>query len=161
MSETVTIRRAVRADADAIVSFQKRMAHETEARTLDDATVRAGVTHLFDVPTDGFYLVAVEADRLVASLMVTTEWSDWRNGLYWWIQSVYVIASHRRKGIYKRLYAEVKRLAEAEPSICGFRLYVEQDNAAARATYEALGMEPTPYQLYEETTRPGADEHAV
>lgn len=153
MNAGFTIRRATEEDADAIVAFQKRMAHETEHRTLDDDTVRAGVRHLFDAPADGFYLVALEGGRLVASLMVTTEWSDWRNGLYWWIQSVYVAESHRRRGIYRALYAEVQRLAQADPAICGFRLYVEQENEVARATYEALGMTETPYRLYEASTR--------
>ncbi len=147
----LTVRRAGAEDADAIIAFQKRMAHETEDRTLDDARVSAGVRHVLAHPDHGFYLVAVDDGELVASLMVTTEWSDWRNGLYWWIQSVYVVPSHRRRGIYRRLYAEVKALAQADPKICGYRLYVERDNEAARTTYEALGMAPTPYLLYEET----------
>jgi ribosomal protein S18 acetylase RimI-like enzyme len=85
----------------------------------------------------------------VASLLVTTEWSDWRNGVFWWIQSVYVQPEARRQGVFRALYAEVERRARVAGDVCGLRLYVAQDNAAARATYNALGMHETPYRMYE------------
>jgi ribosomal protein S18 acetylase RimI-like enzyme len=86
--------------------------------------------------------------------MVTNEWSDWRNGLFWWIQSVYVEADWRRRGVYRRMYDRIRELAQADPAICGFRLYVEKENAVAQRTYAGLGMEPTDYLMYEEL-RPG------
>jgi ribosomal protein S18 acetylase RimI-like enzyme len=82
--------------------------------------------------------------------MVTTEWSDWRNGMFWWIQSVYVRPEYRRQGLYRELYARVKELAEQEPAVCGFRLYVENENVNAQKTYKALGMSETGYKLFEE-----------
>jgi ribosomal protein S18 acetylase RimI-like enzyme len=83
--------------------------------------------------------------------MVTNEWSDWRNGLFWWIQSVYVKAPWRRQGVYRRLYEYIRAQALADPGICGFRLYVEKENAVAQATYDSLGMAATDYLIYEET----------
>ncbi len=100
-------------------------------------------------------MVAEHGGRVVGCLMVTNEWSDWRNGIFWWIQSVYVEAGWRRKGVYRRLYDYVRALALADPGVCGFRLYVEKENAVAQATYESLGMKATDYLVYEET-RPGA-----
>jgi ribosomal protein S18 acetylase RimI-like enzyme len=82
--------------------------------------------------------------------MITMEWSDWRNGLFWWIQSVFVVPEYRRRGIYRKLYAHVQELAAQEPNVCGFRLYVERDNTRAQQTYAALGMTETPYRLFEE-----------
>jgi GNAT superfamily N-acetyltransferase len=99
-------------------------------------------------------VVAVEEERIVGCLLVTHEWSDWRNGLFWWIQSVFIEAGWRRRGVYRRLYQHVKELAAADPTVCGFRLYVEKDNAVAQQTYAALGMAPTDYLIYEEL-RPG------
>ena len=86
--------------------------------------------------------------------MVTNEWSDWRNGLFWWIQSVYVEPAWRRRGVYRRLYHFIRPLAQADPGICGFRLYVEKDNVVAQKTYASLGMVQTDYLVYEEL-KPG------
>ena len=112
-----------------------------------------GVQHLLSTPTAGFYLVATQGDQPVGSLMITTEWSDWRNGTFWWIQSVYVPPEARRRGVYRALYEQVQALAATEPGVCGFRLYVERENAAARATYTSLGMSETSYRLYETDRR--------
>ena len=98
----------------------------------------------------GFYLVVEDQGDIAASLMVTTEWSDWRNGLFWWIQSVYVRPENRRQGLYRKLYKSVKALAESETNVCGFRLYVEYYNTNAQSTYRALGMEETVYKVFEE-----------
>jgi ribosomal protein S18 acetylase RimI-like enzyme len=95
-------------------------------------------------------LVAEEDNIIQASLMVTTEWSDWRNGLFWWIQSVYVQPEFRRMGLYSKLYQKVKSLADDESNVCGFRLYVEHENVTAQNTYHALGMEETDYKMFEE-----------
>jgi len=112
--------------------------------------ISAGVKTMIDNPQWGFYLVVELDNGIQASLMVTTEWSDWRNGMFWWIQSVYVRPEYRRQGLYRELYERVKELAEQEPSVCGFRLYVERDNATAQKTYMALGMSETEYRIYEE-----------
>ena len=105
---------------------------------------------LLNDPSLGFYVVAERAGEVVGSLMVTNEWSDWRNGLFWWIQSVYIVPAARRQGVYRALYDFVREMARADPGICGFRLYVEKDNTAAQRTYSSLGMAPTDYLVYEE-----------
>lgn len=150
MANDLTIRTATRDDADTIADFNAAMARETEGKPLDPATVRAGVAGLLDDPARGFYLVAERDGRVVGSLMITTEWSDWRNGTFWWVQSVYVRPDARRQGIYSALYTDVKRRARATETVCGIRLYVERSNTTARDAYEALGMTATSYRLYEE-----------
>jgi ribosomal protein S18 acetylase RimI-like enzyme len=147
----LTIRRATPADAEGIAAFNEAMARETEAKTLDPATIRAGVRTLLSRPDLGFYLVAGEGDSLVGQLMVTFEWSDWRSGLFWWIQSVYIRPEERRKGIYRRLHAHVREMAQKEGGVCGLRLYVEKENAIAHETYRRMGMRETDYRLFEET----------
>ncbi|MEO0408035.1 MAG: GNAT family N-acetyltransferase [Cyanobacteria bacterium P01_A01_bin.135] len=145
----VTIRRAEQRDAGAIARFNIAMALETEDKVLNSEVVAAGVNALLNTPALGFYLVAEIESQVVASLMITTEWSDWRNGIFWWVQSVYVEPAFRRQGIYRRMYEAVKELAKTE-NVCGFRLYVERDNHRAQATYGTLGMEETAYRLFEE-----------
>lgn len=151
---TFTIRRGEQEDWPALVDFNCRMAKETEDLTLDRETVTSGVRELLTDANMGFYVIAeaeTEDSREIAgSLMVTTEWSDWRNGVFWWVQSVYVRPEFRRQGIYRQLYEHVKQLAAAAKNVCGFRLYVEKENKAAQRTYEALGMEKTYYLMYEE-----------
>lgn len=153
-SEPVLVRRAEPADAGAIAAFNSAMALETEGRALLPERIGAGVRRLLADPSLGFYAVAEHEGRVIGCLMVTNEWSDWRNGLFWWIQSVYVVAPWRRRGVYRRLYAFVRELAAADPAICGFRLYVEKENEVAQRTYQALGMTTTDYLLYEEL-KPG------
>jgi len=147
------IRSAGPDDLDTIIGFQQAMAAETEDKALDEMVVAEGVRRLFEMPDAGFYLVAEVDDEVAASLMVTPEWSDWRNGWFWWVQSVYVAAPYRRQGVYRALYDAVKTRAADAPDVRGFRLYVERENQNARSTYEALGMFETAYRLYEE----GAD----
>ena len=144
------IRRAELADVPALVAFNSAMALETENKQLDNRILEAGVRTLLQRPELGFYLVAVCDGEPVGSLMVTSEWSDWRNGLFWWIQSVYIEPDHRRKGVYRQLYSRVKELAAQRGDICGFRLYVEKENWRAQQTYRTLGMSDAGYQLYEE-----------
>lgn len=150
MSDELNIRLAEQDDADALVSFNRDMAMETEGKALEEAVVSAGVRGLLANPALGFYVVAEVGAEVVGSLMVTMEWSDWRNGLFWWVQSVYVRPDHRRKGIYRRLYSFVKDRANEDSGVCGFRLYVEKENGVAQRTYESLGMEETCYKMYEE-----------
>ena len=149
-TESFQIRNAFPSDADSIIDFNQAMARETEDRTLEDRIIRAGVQRIFDEPNQGFYLVAENEEGIIGTLMVTREWSDWRNGQFWWIQSVYVEKRYRRKGVYRKMYRFVKKLASSQPDICGFRLYVEKDNLIAQQTYRSLNMEETPYLLFEE-----------
>ena len=154
-SAGLTVRKAIAADADAISRFNQAMALETEGKSLIAKRVDAGVRRLIGEPALGFYVVAADPrDGIVGCLLVTQEWSDWRNGLFWWIQSVFIEAGWRRQGVYRRLYQQVRDLAAVDPQVCGFRLYVEKDNAVAQQTYEALGMAPTGYLIYEQL-RPG------
>jgi GNAT superfamily N-acetyltransferase len=125
------------------------MAGETEARVLPPARVRKGVTALLRDSTKGAYYVAELRGRVVGQLMITYEWSDWRNGNFWWIQSVYVEKRFRRKGVFKALFQHAVSLAKADPTICGLRLYVDAHNDRAQKTYGALGMSATDYQVYE------------
>jgi ribosomal protein S18 acetylase RimI-like enzyme len=147
------IRLATPADADVLIEFNAAMALETEGKELLPDVIGAGVRSLLGNPAAGFYLLA-EQDSAVGSLMITKEWSDWRNGTFWWIQSVYVRPEFRRQGVYKNLYRHVQELASKDPAVCGFRLYVERENERAQATYSALGMKPTHYLVFEEL-KPG------
>jgi ribosomal protein S18 acetylase RimI-like enzyme len=153
----VNVRRADPRDAAALVEFNLAMARETESKELAPEVLSAGVRRFIERPHFGFYLVAEDGGRAVGSLMVTYEWSDWRDGLFWWIQSVYVLPTHRRRGVYRRLYEHVKQLAAAEPDVRGFRLYVEKENRAAQSTYERLGMSETHYLMYEELLGPAGE----
>jgi len=146
----MNIRRAKLEDAMALAEFNIKMALETEAIELIPEVIGAGVKTMINNPQMGFYLVAEDDSGIQAALMVTTEWSDWRNGLFWWIQSVYVNQSSRRQGLYRKLYQKVKELAEAESHVCGFRLYVEHHNTVAQETYQSLNMKKTIYRVFEE-----------
>ena len=147
------IRLATPADAGVLIEFNAAMALETEGKELLPDVIGAGVRSLLGNPAAGFYLLA-EQDSAVGSLMITKEWSDWRNGTFWWIQSVYVRPQFRRQGVYKNLYRHVQELASKDPAVCGFRLYVERENERAQATYSALGMKQTHYLVFEEL-KPG------
>jgi ribosomal protein S18 acetylase RimI-like enzyme len=149
MSAAVQIRRATFGDEQALANFNVAMAWETEHKRLDPVVVLSGVQSLLRSPDAGFYLVAQIDARVVACLMVTFEWSDWRDSQFWWIQSVYVDSDHRRQGVFRCLYKEVEGLARATPAVCGLRLYVEQSNEIAQRTYRQLGMAATPYRVFE------------
>ncbi|HEY9423145.1 MAG TPA: GNAT family N-acetyltransferase [Thermoanaerobaculia bacterium] len=136
-------------DAPAIVDFQLRMARETEGLELDLPTVTAGVEAVFNDPHKAAYYVAESGGRIVGGLMTTYEWSDWRNGMILWIQSVYVIPEERGRGIYRALYDHLKRRVEEDPDLKGIRLYVDKRNAAAQAVYQRLGMSREHYDTFE------------
>ncbi len=151
-----TLRLARETDVETLVEFNRAMARETEGLELPPETLTAGVRNLLGRLRYGFYVVAEHADgrgarEAAGTLMVTYEWSDWRDGLFWWIQSVYVRPEYRRRGVYRRLYEFVKQLAAREPNVRGFRLYVERENRTAQSTYERLGMKESHYLMYEET----------
>ena len=146
----LNIRRADERDVETLVEFNRAMARETEALELSAETLTAGVRSLLRRPEYGFYVVAESNGEAVGSLMITYEWSDWRDGLFWWIQSVYVRADFRRRGVYRRLYDFIRDLAAADTTVRGFRLYVEKTNEAAQHTYERLGMSESHYIMFEE-----------
>jgi GNAT superfamily N-acetyltransferase len=148
MSELV-YREAKPRDAAAIIEFQLAMARETEELDLDRAILTRGVEAVFADPTLGRYFVAEAEGEVVGSLMITYEWSDWRNGQVWWIQSVYVPAQHRRRGIYAGLYRHVRELIAPDPSIRGIRLYVDERNRPAQEVYARLGMNGEHYRVFE------------
>lgn len=146
---TITIRDATSDDAAIIADFNTRMAMETENRPLPPELIDAGVVAVLDDPTKGRYWVAEIDGQVVGQLLVTFEWSDWRNGVFWWIQSVYVHVDHRRAGVFSALYRHVESLARKAQDVCGLRLYVEQHNRRARDTYHALGMTAPGYLVME------------
>ena len=146
----VHVRLAHSGDAAEIVKFNQAMAMETEEKHLPTEILNAGVRRVFNDSGLGFYVVALSDETVVGSLMVTKEWSDWRDGLFWWIQSVYVLAEFRGRGVYRAMYQFIKEQAQHNPSVCGFRLYVEKNNRIAKRAYQALGMNETHYLLYEQ-----------
>lgn len=147
---SLRIRDAAAADVPVLVRWAQAMAFETEGKRLPDGDILPGVARGIAEPSLARYFVAEIAGKPVGTLMLTTEWSDWRNGLWWWIQSVYVAPEARRRGVYRALYAHVRALAEADPGVCGLRLYVERENLAAQRTYAALGMRDAHYLIYED-----------
>ncbi len=146
----LTIRLAVSDDADALVEFNQAMALETEGKHLDGDILRRGVGAVFGDESKGFYVVAEVEGRITGGLMVTYEWSDWRNAWFWWIQSVYILPDARGQKIYSKLYDFVKAKAADAGNVCGFRLYVETENSHAQRVYEKVGMDASHYLMYEE-----------
>lgn len=144
------IRLAKVEDAPAMVEFNQAMALETEGKRLDGDVLQKGVAAVFADSDKGFYVVAEDAGRIVGGLMVTFEWSDWRNAWFWWIQSVYILPDQRGTGLYRRLYDFVKSKAAENGNVCGFRLYVETENDNAKAVYDRVGMHQSHYLMYEE-----------
>lgn len=146
----VHVRDARPEDAEVIADFNTRMAEETEHRRLDPATILAGVREGLNRPSMCRFFVAELDGRIVGQAMVTYEWSDWRCGVFWWIQSVYVHPDARKCGVFRAIYAHLSAMAHEDPSVCGLRLYVEKDNHRAMATYERLGMKTSGHVVFEE-----------
>jgi ribosomal protein S18 acetylase RimI-like enzyme len=144
----ITIRKATSGDAPEIISFQQAMAMETEGMELVPDVLTKGVTAVFRDPAKGQYYVSEDSGRVVASLMITYEWSDWRNASIWWFQSVYVIPEYRRKGIFRMMYDHIRKEG-MNSGIAGLRLYVESENVRAQKTYEAMGMNGNHYRTFE------------
>ncbi len=145
------IRLAGARDVDALVAFNASLAWETEGRQLERAMLQAGVESVLSDATRGMYVVMEHrpSGLVIGQLMVTFEWSDWRNAVFWWLQSVYVHSEWRRRGVWTQLYGYVVREAECRGNVAGIRLYVEQDNTIAQTVYERLGLSPTPYRMFE------------
>jgi GNAT superfamily N-acetyltransferase len=153
LPDQMVVRPARPDDVAAIVTFSAAMARETEDRELDLARLHEGTLALLASPTRGFFMVAElpqPARRLIGQLMITYEWSDWRNGVFWWIQSVYVDPTWRQQGVFKQMHGTVVRQAKADPMVCGIRLYVEQNNRTARTIYGRIGLRPAGYDVYED-----------
>lgn len=154
----INVRDAVLDDAAVIADFNLRLAWESEGKRLDPATVERGVGLALTKPEMCRYFVAEIEGRVVGQTMITFEWSDWRAGVFWWIQSVYVSAEHRRAGVFRALFEHIRQLAQTGSDTCGLRLYVEEHNTAALATYQRLGMSPSGHLLFELdwSSRPGS-----
>ena len=148
------IRVAEQNDAGALVEFNQAMALETEGKRLEPEKITKGVAAVFTDDSKGFYVVAEDDGKIVGGLMVTYEWSDWRNAWFWWIQSVYIRPEARGQSLYTRMYEFVKLRAADAGNVCGFRLYVETENAHAQNVYDAVGMNRSHYVMYEESEPP-------
>jgi len=146
----IDIRPATERDIGVIAANNAALALETEHRRLAPEVVRDGVTAALADPEKGRYFVANRAGDVVGQIMHTYEWSDWRNGCFWWIQSVYVIPPARGQGVFRRLYEHVRTLARAQPGVCGLRLYVERENSRAQQTYRQCGLVDSGYSVMEE-----------
>jgi len=149
MPTSLVLRRARETDLEIIVQFNRTMAKETEDIILDVDTVRRGAMAVLNDPRRGFYLLAEVTGRVAGQLMVTPEWSDWRDQWFWWIQSVYVAPGFRRRGLFAALFREVEKRAAGRGDVAGIRLYVDNENTGAQKTYKALGMQESNYRMYE------------
>jgi GNAT superfamily N-acetyltransferase len=145
------IRDATLDDAVTIVDFNQRLAWESEHKRLDHQTLSQGVERLLSDASRGRYFVACRDGQIVGQLLITYEWSDWRNGPIWWLQSVYVVPEFRRQGVFRRLHAHVRSLAKDQSQAVALRLYVERNNHAAHEVYRQAGMEDAGYFVMEET----------
>jgi L-amino acid N-acyltransferase YncA len=145
----IQIRQAQRADLSLLVDFQYKLALESENITLDRQVLNAGMAALFDDPTKGLYYIAEEAGEAIGCHMITYEWSDWRNGMVLWIQSVYVRESHRKKGVFRKMYDNLVDRVQQDKGLRGLRLYVDKTNARAQKVYESMGMDGSHYTVYE------------
>ena len=146
----MNIRLAEKRDIGALVGFNQAMALETEGKILSAEVLSPGVAAVFEDENKGFYVAAEVDGAVVGGLLVTFEWSDWRNSWFWWIQSVYILPEYRGRSIYSEMYGFVKEVSKRRGDVCGFRLYVEHDNSHAQRVYEKLGMTRSHYLAYEE-----------
>ncbi|HUV66064.1 MAG TPA: GNAT family N-acetyltransferase [Sedimentisphaerales bacterium] len=150
MSNELLVRIAGDKDVPTLAQFNLTLAWQTEQKRLELPVVTRGLRILLKHPNHGFYTVAEAAGEVVGCVMVTYEWSDWRCGLFWWIQSVYVKPEFRRQKVFSRLFEFLKEKASQESNVCGFRVYVEGANHTAQSTYSRVGMGETTYKVYEE-----------
>lgn len=147
--QAIKVRRGDFSDLEAIIRFNAAMALETEGKGLELERLREGVSAVLRQENLGFYLVAEIKGEIAGQLLITTEWSDWRNAFFWWIQSVYVAPGHRQQGVYRALHETITLLASEQGGVCGVRLYVERGNQAAQNVYRRMGMSQSHYDMYE------------
>jgi len=144
----IQVRRAKPDDIETIVRFNTELAYDTENIVLSRQTLLDGVTAMFEDPLKGFYVIAECDGVVVGQTMITYEWSDWRNAIFWWVQSVYVLPDYRKIGVLRSIFEQIKSLA-MESNVCGLRLYVYKDNNVAKKAYQSLGMKESHYDFYE------------
>jgi GNAT superfamily N-acetyltransferase len=149
LSTDLAIRSASLVDLPTLVDFNTRLAWETEHKRLDADTIARGVRRALSQPALCRYFVAERSGQIVGQAMITIELTDWRDGVLWWLQSVYVAEAHRGGGVFRALFDHIRRLAEADPDVRGLRLYVERENERARRVYEQLGLAPSGHLVYE------------
>ena len=145
----ISIRKATSHDLPVLMDFQCKLALESENVVLDTTVLRQGMQALLNDPSKGFYYVAEDQGEIVGCHMITYEWSDWRNGVVWWMQSVYVKESHRKQGVFRKMYTNLMELIKQDKNVRGLRLYVDRSNTKAERTYEALGMNGEHYTVFE------------
>ena len=148
-NQGINLRMATVRDIDNITLFNTEMAFETESIYLDQADLRLGIAAVLSDSNLGFYLISELEGVMIGQILITKEWSDWRNGWFWWIQSVFVEPNHRRIGVYSAMYKKIVDMADREGNVCGLRLYVDRDNLSAKQVYSHLGMSQSHYDLYE------------
>jgi GNAT superfamily N-acetyltransferase len=146
-------------DWETVADFNIRLARETEGKQLVPDTVFAGVKALLADPRHGRYFVACLDRKIIGQMMHTREWSDWRNGEIWWLQSVYVHPDHRQAGVFRALFRHLEQLAEQSPDVVGLRLYVEENNTRAQAVYKSFGLSAAGYTVLERMI--GKDGHCI
>lgn len=145
----ITIQKATAEHIGVLIDFQQRLALESEGIKLNGETLRKGMKAMFVDPSKGIYYVVKEEHEIIGCHMITYEWSDWRNGMVWWLQSVYVKESYRKKGIFKMMYDNLINIIKKDPQLIGLRLYVDKSNERALKVYEAMGMDGSHYTVYE------------
>jgi len=149
MPQNFRYSRAKPSHASAIVEFQIAMARETEGLELNRSTLEEGVRAVFEDEKRGHYWIAEHKEVVIGSLLLLSEWSDWRNGFVWWIHSVFVKSEYRRQGVYKGLYQTIQEVVKNDPQSHGLRLYVEKENLRAQKVYENLGMDGSHYRMFQ------------
>ena len=145
----ISIRKATINDISVLIDFQQRLADESEGIKLHAAVLRQGMLAMFEDVSKGQYFIAEEDSEIVGCHMITYEWSDWRNGMVWWLQSVYVKESHRKKGIFKKMFENLIGTMNNDPFIIGLRLYVDKTNTRAQKVYASMGMNGEHYTVFE------------
>ena len=145
----ISIRKALGSDISVIVDFQQKLAWESEGVTLDAEILNRGINAMFEDPSKGSYFLAEHGNEIVGCHMITFEWSDWRNGMVWWLQSVYVKETHRKHGVFRMMYDNLINIIKDDPGLIGLRLYVDKTNDRAQKVYTAMGMDGEHYTVFE------------
>ena len=149
MESKIIFRPAREEEKETIIEFQMLMAQETEQLALDQQKIEQGVSAVFDHPLYGNYYVAAHESKIIACLLTTYEWSDWRNSIVWWLQSVYVLPEYRRQGVFKLMYEKIREQVMLLPEVSGIRLYMHHSNIRAAKAYNAMGMDGENYKMFE------------